>query len=155
MDGAVEMSVDRVVAGLVFTEPVPPDRSPLRPLPLAPARIAVPTDGSLRYSFGRLDESGKVPAARLLDLLGWHPGDRLAVGVERQVAIFTRDPVGIVAVARRHALVVPAVTRRACGLNAGDCLLLAAAERFEAIVVHPPAVLDKMMTLYHQGDDRD
>lgn len=145
-------TADQLVAGLV-----PPDRlrraERIEPLPLARARLALTTDGSLRYAIGRVDESGKVPAAQILDELGWRPGDRLIVTVERGVAVFQRDPAGRLIVSKRRALVLPASTRRACGINTADSLLLVAAPNFATVVVHPPQVLDMMTTLYHQGDD--
>ena len=143
-------AADHVISGLAFTEHQRRNE-PIEPLPLAAARLAASTDGSLRYAISRIDYAGAVPAAHLLDSLGWHPGDHLAVAVERNVAIFRRDLTGDVTVTRRRALVVPVATRRACGLKTGDSLLLAAATEFGVVVVHPPAVLDRMMTLYHQA----
>lgn len=145
-------TVDHLVAGLL-----PPDRlrrtERIVPLPLAPARLALATDESLQYAIGRIDESGKVPAAQILDGLGWQPGDRFVVTVERGVAVYQRDPAGPLAVSKRRALVVPAFARRACGIKRADSLLLVAATDFAAVVVHPPSALDKMMTLYHQSQD--
>lgn len=143
-------AADHVISGLAFTEHLPRNER-VEPLPLAAARLAASTDGSLRYAISRIDDYGKVPAAHLLDSLGWHPGNRLAVAVDRNVAIFRRDLTGVSAITKRRALVVPVATRRACGLKAGDSLLLAAAAQFDVIIAHPPAVLDTMMTLYHQG----
>lgn len=145
-------TADHVISGLAFTEHLCRNER-IEPLPLAAVRLAASTDGSLRYSLSRIDFAGVVPAAQLIDSLGWQAGDRLAIAVERNVAMFRQDPVGIAAVSKRRALVVPVATRRACGLQAGDSLLLAAASEFSVIFVHPPAVLDKMMTLYHQGQD--
>lgn len=136
----------------MFTEDLRRDR-PIEPLPLAAAQLAASADGSLRYAIGRIDHAGAVPAAQLLDRLAWRPGDHLAVAVTRNVAIFRLDPAGIASVTRRRALVMPVATRRACGLETGDSLLLAAASEFGVLVVHPPAVLDRMMKLYHQGRD--
>lgn len=154
INGWAEMnSADHVISGLAFTEHLRRDER-IEPLPLAAARLAASTDGSLRYAISRIDYAGAVPAAQLLDSLGWHPGDRLAVAVERNVAIFRRDLIGVSTITRRRALVVPVATRRACGVKTGDSLLLAAASEFGVVVLHPPAVLDKMMTLYHQGVDR-
>ncbi|MGH3757160.1 hypothetical protein [Actinophytocola sp.] len=151
--GRAEMNAaDHVISGLAFTEH-PRRNERIEPLPLATARLAASTDGSLRYAISRIDGYGKVPAAQLLDSLGWHPGDRLTVAVERNIAIFQRDLTGVSTITRRRALVMPIATRRACGLTTGDSLLLAAAAQFDVIVAHPPAVLDKMMTLYHQSPD--
>lgn len=147
-------TVDQLVASLL-----PPDRlqraERIVPLPLAPARLALATDGSLQYAIGRIDESGKVPAAQILAGLGWHPGDRLAVTVQQGVALFQRDPAGPLTVSKRRALVIPASARRACGIKTADSLLLVGATDFDTVVVHPPIVLDTMVTLYHQQPDHD
>jgi hypothetical protein len=145
-------TADQLVAGLL-----PPDRlqrtERIVPLPLAPAQLALVTDGSLQYAISRIDDYGKVPAAQILDGLGWHPGERLAVTVERGVAVFQRDPIGSLTVSKRRVLLVPAPIRRACGIKATDSLLLVAAAEFATVVIHPPSVLDTMVTLYHQGHD--
>ncbi|GAB3449017.1 hypothetical protein [Actinophytocola sediminis] len=146
-------AAEHVLSGLVFTNQHRDDG--IEPLPLAAARLAASADGSLRYAMSRIDDSGKVPAAQLLDTLGWLPGDRVEIRVENSIIILRNDPYGAVSVARRRALLVPVAARRACGLKTGDGLLLAAAPQFNLIMAHPPAVLDKMMTLYHQSDVHD
>jgi hypothetical protein len=143
-------TADQLVTGLL-----PPDRlqrtERIEPLPLASARLALPTDRSLRYAIGRVDQSGKVPAAQILDELGWHPGDHLGVTVERGVVVFQRDPAGSLTVSTRRALVIPASARRACGIGVADSVLLVAAPDFATVVIHPPQVLDTMTALYHQS----
>ena len=119
-------------------------------LPLAVPYPPASTQRTLQYAIGRIDESGAVPAAHILEGLGWQPGDRLTVRTEHGVVVLRRDPAGPVAVTRRRALVVPAAVRRACGIKTADSVLLAAATEGDTVVVHPPSVLDTMMTLYHQ-----
>jgi hypothetical protein len=142
-------TADQLVAGLL-----PPDRlqrtERIEPLPLAPTRLALMTDRSLQYAIGRVDKYGTVPAAHLLDELGWRPGIRIIVSVEHGVAVFQRDPAGPLTVSKRRTLVVPAYARRACGIRSADSLLLVAAPDFATLVVHPTSALDRMMTLYHQ-----
>jgi bifunctional DNA-binding transcriptional regulator/antitoxin component of YhaV-PrlF toxin-antitoxin module len=126
----------------------------VEPLPLASPSSGSSVDGTLRYAVGRIDVSGSVPAASLLSLLEWHPGDRVGIVVRRGVAIARRDPTGQVAVTKRRALVIPVAARRACGICNQDSLLLAAAVEYDTVFVHPPSIVDKMMTLYHRsGDD--
>lgn len=107
------------------------------------------TDQSVIYAIGRVDESGKVAAAQIVDRLGWETGDRLAVTIVRGVVVFQRDREGLLSVPKKRTLTIPSAARRACGISPGDTLMLAATAEFETILVHPPAVLDKMMTLYH------
>jgi bifunctional DNA-binding transcriptional regulator/antitoxin component of YhaV-PrlF toxin-antitoxin module len=122
----------------------------VEPLPLAsPERPA--DDGKLRYAIGRIDESGSVPAAYVLHALGWCAGDRLTITVRRGVAVVQRDANGQVAVSKRRAFVIPAAARRACGIRAQDALFLAAAVEHGVVFVHPPTIVDRMVTLYHRS----
>lgn len=148
-------TADRILAGLV-----PPHELPSadhgEPLPLAAMLIPTLSDGSLTYAVSRVDESGVVAATHVLERLGWRTGDRLAVTTVRNVIVMRRNRDGVQAVPKRRLLVIPAAARRACGIRTGDSLLLAAAVEVDTILIHPPAVLDQMMTLYHHkvpGDD--
>jgi bifunctional DNA-binding transcriptional regulator/antitoxin component of YhaV-PrlF toxin-antitoxin module len=110
----------------------------------------------LTYALSRIDESGAVAATHVLERLGWRTGDRLAVTTARNIVVVRRKRDGLQAVPKRPLLVIPAAARRTCGIRTGDSLLLAAAIEVDTVLIHPPAVLDKMMTLYyHQvpGDD--
>lgn len=145
-------AAERLLAGLM-----PPHdghrASHIEPLPLATAPSEPPTDSTIRYALGCIDDSGKVPAAHLLESLAWEAGDRLNVSVRRGVVVLQRDPEGLVAVTRRRALVIPAAARRVSGIRSADSLLLAAVVGLNTVVVHPPLIIDKMMTLYHQSHD--
>ncbi|MFL6118766.1 hypothetical protein [Actinophytocola sp.] len=110
----------------------------------------------MTYAISRVDESGVVAATHVLERLGWRTGDRLSVTTARNVIVVRRKPEGLQVVPKRRLLVIPAAVRRACGIRTGDSLLLAAAVEVDTVLIHPPAVLDKMMTLYHHegpGDD--
>lgn len=127
--------------------------SRLEPLPLATALSSASIESTIRYTVGSIDESGKVPAAQVLESLGWQGGDRLSVTVQRGVVVLQRDPDGLVAVTKRRALVIPAAARRACGIRKADAVLIAAVVGFNTAVVHPQVIIDRMMTLYHHGHD--
>jgi hypothetical protein len=145
-------AAEQLVASLVPTAQL--DRAGLvEHLPLASQPSYPSTDGTLRYAVGRIDESGTVPAAYLLNLLDWRSGDQTAITVRRGVAIVRRDDSGHVAVSKRRALVIPASARRACGICNQDSLLLVAAVEYDTVFVHPPSIVDKMMALYHRSGD--
>lgn len=147
-------AAEHLVAALMPTDQLGRVDGLAEPLPLAsPERPA--EDGKLRYAIGRIDESGKVPAAHVLDVLDWHAGDRVAVAVQHGVAVVRRDVNGPVAVSKRRALVIPSAVRRACGILAPDTLLLAAAVEYDVVFVHPPSIMDAMMALYHRSVGRD
>ncbi len=122
-------------------------------LPLPRDGAATPAERSLQYAIARIDSSGTVPAAQLLGVLHWRPGDRLAITVVRGVAVFRRDRAGQVSVSRRRALTVPISERRSWGIQPGDSLLLVASTVHGVVFVHPPSVMDRMMALYHRRDD--
>ena len=148
-------TADRILAGLVPpTELSPGDHG--ESLPLAAMLLPTMSDRSLTYALSRVDESGVVAATHVLERLGWRTGDRLAVTTARNIVVVRRKRDGIVAVPKRPLLVIPDAARRTCGIRTGDSLLLAAAIEVDTVLIHPPAVLDKMMTLYHHevpGDD--
>lgn len=147
-------AAEHLIANLMPTDQLERVSGLAEPLPLAsPERPA--EDGKLRYAIGRIDESGKVPAAQVLDALEWHAGDRVAVAVQRGVAIVRRDVNGPVAISKRRALIIPSAVRRACGILAPDTLLLAAAVDYDVVFVHPPSIVDAMMALYHRSVDGD
>ena len=107
------------------------------PAAAAPDVPAVPDD--VVYGFGRMDESGRVADRAMTSALGWQPGDRLTVTAAAGVVIARRDPGGMVTMASRPYIVIPAALRRRCGLRPGDRVLLAVfpardalARRFDA-----------------------
>ncbi|CRK56875.1 hypothetical protein [Alloactinosynnema sp. L-07] len=62
------------------------------------------------------------------------------------------DSAGLHVVPKKRSLVIPVSARRACGIRPRDTLLLVAAPQFQVLLVHPPSVLDRMMTLYHSRE---
>lgn len=147
-------TADQVLAGLV-----PPDRLPTRdhedPVPLADILRPALSDQSFRYSIARVDESGRVAVAQVLAYLGWRTGDRLTISTARDVVIVQRRSTGLHTVPEKRSLVIPASARRVCGIEAGDTVMLAAAAEFDIVLVHPSAVLDKMMAFYHSDVIRE
>jgi len=110
------------------------------------------------YGFGRIDASGRV-ADRVtiaalgwrggdrvtIAALGWRGGDRLTVTADAGVMIARRDPGGMVTVAARPYVVIPAALRRRCGLRAGDHVLLAASPDQDTLAAYSFAVVDQAL----------
>jgi bifunctional DNA-binding transcriptional regulator/antitoxin component of YhaV-PrlF toxin-antitoxin module len=75
--------------------------------------------------------------------LGWHPGDRLTFTAAAGVVIARRDPGGMVTMASKPYLVIPAALRRRCGLRPGDRVLLAVFPGRDALAAYFFAVVDQ------------
>ena len=121
------------------------------------------------YGFGRIDASGRV-ADRVtiaalgwrggdrvsIAALGWRGGDRLTVTADAGVMIARRDPGGMVTVAARPYVVIPATLRRRCGLRAGDHVLLAASPDQDTLAAYSFAVVDQALRAHAPdcGDGR-
>ena len=77
-------------------------------------------------------------------VLGWQPGDRLTFTAAAGVVIARRDPAGMVTMAAKPYLVIPAALRRRCGLRAGDHVL-AASPGEGMLAAYSFAVVDKAL----------
>jgi hypothetical protein len=126
----------------------------LAPLPMI-SLGATSRDGSMIYMISRIDASGTISATQALDALSWNSGDQIDVSTERGVVILRRNAQGLHVVSKKRNIVVPAAARRACGILAGESVLLAAAARHEVLLIHPESVLNAMMALYHAASQND
>jgi hypothetical protein len=129
----------------------------MNPLSLAPF-AALPRLGALRYGMGRIDASGRVSDKTMLNILGWRPGQHLAITVVETAVVVHPHPAGLFVVPSARYVVLPAPVRRRCGFQRGDRVFLAADSSHEVLVVHPMTALDTMITAYHSsllggGDD--
>jgi bifunctional DNA-binding transcriptional regulator/antitoxin component of YhaV-PrlF toxin-antitoxin module len=124
------------------------------PAAAAPDVPAVPDD--VVYGFGRMDESGRVADRAMTSALGWQPGDRLTVTAAAGVVIARRDPGGMVTMASRPYIVIPAALRRRCGLRPGDRVLLAVFPARDALAAYSFAVVDQALRAHAPlpGDGR-
>ena len=113
------------------------------PMAAAPQVPAVPDD--VVYGTGRIDESGRVGDRAMTAVLGWQPGDRLTFTAAAGVVIARRDPAGMVTMAAKPYLVIPAALRRRCGLRAGDHVLLAASPGQDTLTAYSFAVVDQAL----------
>ena len=112
-----------------------------RPMPLASS----PGRPDVVYGFGRIDASGRVADRVTIAALGWRGGDRLTLTAEAGVMVARRNPGGMVTVASRPYVVIPAALRRRCGLRAGDHVLLAASPGQDALAAYSFAVVDQAL----------
>jgi hypothetical protein len=94
-------------------------------LPVAGVPVVPEAPADVVYGFGRIDASGRVADRAVISVLGWLPGDRLALAADAGVVIARRDPGGMVTMPSRPYIVIPAALRRRCGLCAGNRVLLA------------------------------
>ena len=106
------------------------------PVAVAPEVPAVPDD--VLYGFGRMDESGRVADRAMISALG----DQLTFTAAEGVVIARRDPGGMVTMASKPYLVIPAALRRRCGLRPGDRVLLAVFPAWDALAACYFAVVD-------------
>ena len=116
-----------------------------RRLPVAtvPEVPAAPED--VLYGFGRMDSSGRVADRVMTTTLGWQPGDRLTLTAAAGVVFARRDPGGMVTMASKPYLVIPAGLRRRCGLRPGDRVLLAVFLARDALAAYSFAVVDQAL----------
>lgn len=119
--------------------------APVRRLPVAavPEVPAVPDD--VVYGFGRMDSSGRVGDRAMTSVLGWQPGDRLTLTADAGVILARRDPGGMVTMAGKPYLVIPAALRRRCGLRPGDQVLLAVFPHRDTLAAYSLAVVDQAL----------
>ena len=111
------------------------------PLPLA----SPPDRTDVIYGFGRIDASGRVADRVIISALGWRGDDRLTLTAGSGVMVARRDPGGMVTVAARPYIVIPAAVRRRCGLRAGDRVLLAAVPGQDMLAAYSFAVVDQAL----------
>ena len=118
---------------------------PARRLPVAsvPDVPAVPDD--VLYGFGRMDAWGRVADRAVTGVLGWRQGDRLTITAAAGVVTARRDPGGMVTMASKPYLVIPAALRRRCGLRPGDQVLLAVFPDRDVLAAYSFAVVDQAL----------
>ncbi|WP_337824691.1 hypothetical protein [Amycolatopsis sp. A1MSW2902] len=132
---------------------VPVERLPLPTVP-APSRHA-----DFAYALSRLDGSGRLSATSVLAQLRWRTSVRLDATVVGTSIVFRPDRHGPFALDPKRKVVIPHLLRRPCRLRTGDQALLVADVRENVLVVHPMAVLDKLVLARHasliEGDGDD
>ena len=92
-----------------------------------------------------MDESGRVGDRTVIGTLGWKLGDQLTLTGAEGVIVARRDPAGLVVMPAKPHVVIPAVLRRRCGLQAGDRVLLAVFPGEDALAAYSFAVVDQAL----------
>jgi hypothetical protein len=101
------------------------------------------------YGLAVVDCRGRVADHTVVTAFGWVPGTRLDV---RECGGTARPPprrAGFFSVTKQGHLRLPASVRHCCGLVPGDRVLLVADPHRGVLIVHPPAVLDDLLTPRH------
>jgi len=103
------------------------------------------------YGFGSVDHRGRVADLVAPRAIGWLPGTRLEISVVGGMLVVQARADGVICLTDRGPLRLPTPFRRWCGLVAGDRVLLAADPEAGRLVLHPPAVLDRLISDAHAG----
>lgn len=119
-------------------------RSPL-PLPHLPE----PSDRDVVFGMGRLDCGGRITARTTVTSLQWTTGDRIRFTVRDGLIVAKIDPTGQRDLGQHGILRLPVEMRRACRLDAGDRILLAALPARQRLIIHPPATLATLTATVH------
>ena len=145
-----------------------PTPSPLPPLPglggapaparsvlHAPAGAAAPTppltslpkdrEAELVYGFCRLDRDGRMHIRSVVEVLGWKPGDMIAVQPSGQSIRYVASPNGRLVLDRHGHLRVPLALRESRRIGPSTGVLLVADPTAAALLVYPPSALDVMI----------
>lgn len=102
------------------------------------------------YRIAAVDDRGRLAEHTLVNALGWQPGQRLRIETLSTTALaMTPDTDGLLPIARRRHLPLPAGVRRWCVIRPGDRVLLAANPQRQLLLVHTMAALDAMITSFH------
>lgn len=116
-------------------------------LPQSPQRRL---DGFV-YDLSAVDKNGRVVAPASMRSLGWVPGTRLAMVMDKAcgLIVVTSAKTGKSRVDARGHFRLPSGLRRWCGLDAGSQALAVAEPGEQRLVVHPMASLDAMVEARH------
>lgn len=132
-------------------EPVIPPQTSLQerlhgPLPVS----AIPrtADPDIVYGIAVVNHAGRVADHAVFSALCWSAGTRLTVSCPEDRLILARaTPEGSIEMNAGGFFRIPFRKRRRVGLVEGDrVLLLVAHRRHKRLLIHPPAVLDGLMS---------
>lgn len=118
---------------------------PALPLPLLPELAR----RDVVFAMGRLDAGGRITARATVARLRWVAGDRIGFTVRDGLIVATADPGGQRSLREHGLLRLPVAVRRACRLEVGDRILLAALPARQRLIIHPPATLETLTAVLH------
>jgi hypothetical protein len=118
------------------------------PLPrMAPARCA----DRMQYAVSAVGANGRLGDRAVVRGLGWSARQRLDIREDHALIIVTADPQGGFQVSAQGFLLLPALVRHWCRLQAGDRVLVVADLDADRLVIHPPAALTSMIAAAHRA----
>jgi hypothetical protein len=118
--------------------------------PLRLPQLPEPVRRDVVFAMSRLDSGGRIMSSIVLTSLAWPAGERLGFAVRDGLIIIHPQSDGIRAVGTRCLLRLPIPVRRACRLQDGDQLLLAALPARQSLIVHPPVTLMALTADLHE-----
>lgn len=105
-----------------------------------------------------VDYHGRLGDRLPMRVMGWEPGHPVAVTLAAGAIMIASRPDAREAVTRQGHLRVPASIRRACRLQPGERLLVAAHPDAGLLVAYTTSALDQMVLTFHStygpGDTR-
>lgn len=132
-----------------MTERLTPLFSPPR---IGPSSPLVSTDTTPRLDQGQLhvmtatiDHSGRVPAARLLRTLDWHPTHTTSAQLRGQAIVLRLDADSPHQINNRHQIFVPAGLRDLTGIRTSDTVVLLAAPGPQLLIIYSTGTLAALL----------
>ncbi|WP_414943778.1 hypothetical protein [Amycolatopsis sp. cmx-11-32] len=120
------------------------------PVPLElPSLRTLDTTGGPRLSIAVLDAGGRLQDRGAVAALGWNTGDRLLITLIKTTVVIHRRADGVFVMPRKPYVCLPAIVRRACGIDAGARMLLVADAEHDVLVVHPEPAVQAMLRTFH------
>jgi hypothetical protein len=101
------------------------------------------------YAITGVDHRGRAADVAVVEALGWTSATCLDAYTSDGAIIIRIVPQGPLRLTARGHVRIPAPTRRACGIEPGDRVLLAAEPEHGALFVYPLASLDAMIGSRH------
>lgn len=120
------------------------------PVPVLP-QPAMWSGSSLLVGMAAVDHSGRLRDQALLAVLGWNPGDRVAIRAYAQMAVLSRDVQGPFVIDSRGQVFLPASTRALFRVDTGDRVVLVTARESGVLMVHPVAVVAELLMDYYSS----
>jgi hypothetical protein len=117
--------------------------------PLSLPQLPEPSRRDVVFGMSSLDCGGRIAARTAMGSLRWSPGDRVRFSVRDGLIVAMVDSLGQRELGQHGVLLLPVEVRRACLLEAGDRILLAALPTQQRLILHPPATLATLTAALH------
>ncbi|TDP27729.1 hypothetical protein [Nocardia ignorata] len=131
-------------------EPVIPPQTSLEERlhgPLPSSVIPRTADPNIVYGIALITHAGRVTDHAVFSALGWRPGTRLTLSCQdERLILVCAAPDSSVRMNNGGFFRIPYRQRRRVGLLEGDRALVVAHREQKRLLIHPPAVLDGLMS---------